>query len=135
MSPDGEGGFPGEVWVEALYTMEKSENILNIEYRAITEQPSPINLTNHAYFNLEGIESGTKIYNHHLKLFADNYLDFNPAEVTVTGKINSVDNTKYDFREYTKVSDRIPNEVEWPDEGYDNFFILNETSDKRNVAS
>ena len=135
MSPDGEGGFPGEVWVEAVYTLEKFENTLNVEYRAITEQSTPLNITNHAYFNLEGVDSGAKIYNHELKLFADSYLDFNPTEVTVTGKINSVDNTKFDFREFTKVADRIPNEAEWPGDGYDNFFVLSEISDKRNVAS
>ena len=135
MSPDGEGGFPGEVWVEAIYTMHPSENTLSVEYKAITEKPTPINFTNHAYFNLSGVESSNKIYDHQLTLFADTYLDFNPAEVTVTGKINSVENTKYDFRNDVKIGERLSEEGEWPSEGFDNYFILSEAGENKKVAS
>ena len=105
--------------------------------KAITDQFTPINLTSHSYFNLSGHNSGHKIYEHQVKLFADSYLDFNPDDITVTGKVNQVaSNSKYDFREYVKLSDRIKSEVAWPQEGYDNFFVLSETEgDNRRVAS
>jgi hypothetical protein len=63
-----------------------------------------------------------------LKINAEKYLDFNPDECTVTGQINSVENTKYDFREYVRLGDRIKSEVAWPEEGLDNFFVRNEAN-------
>ena len=126
LSLDGEGGFPGEACFEATYSMNKNENKITIEYRALVEKATPINLTNHTYFNLAGI--GNKIYDHSLQLNCDNYLDFNPNDVTVTGKINKVDDSKYDFRNFTKLGDRIKKMGNWPEEGFDNYFILNENS-------
>lgn len=125
VSADADGGFPGEVWIEAIYKLDNNENKITIEYKAITDKPTPIDLTNHVYLNLNGHNSGCKIYNHELKLNADKYLDFNPNEVTVTGRINSVENTKYDFRNFTSLSDRIKSEANWPDNGFDSYFVAN----------
>ena len=134
VSPDGEGGFPGEVWLELVYRLESDRNEIVMEYKAITDQPTPIILTNHAYFNLAGHDTNTKCYNHWAKINASKYLDFNPSDVTVTGRVNTVENTKYDFREYVQLESRIKSNGEWPAEGYDNFFVVNEadSSDKRN---
>ena len=83
MSPSGEGGFPGEVLIEAIYTVDPSENKIMIQYNVVTDiESTPINLTNHAYFNLAGDNSKTKIYEHDLKLNSNKYLDFNPVDVT-----------------------------------------------------
>ena len=63
--------------------MDPFENTIKIQYNAITDlESTPINITNHAYFNLAGDESKTKIYDHELKLYSDKYLDFNPEDVT-----------------------------------------------------
>ena len=138
---DGEGGFPGELWIEVLYRISTEQNEIIIEYKAITDKPTPVSLTNHAYFNLAGENSQEKIYNQLFKINAAKYLDSNPSECTVTGKLNPVENTKYDFRGFVHLASRIRSEVGWPDEGFDNFFVLNEEnvkdkkSDSKLIAS
>jgi galactose mutarotase-like enzyme len=51
---DGEGGFPGELWIEVVYKISSDKNEVVIEYKAITDKPTPVSLTNHAAFNLAG---------------------------------------------------------------------------------
>jgi hypothetical protein len=63
-----------------------------------------------------------------VKINASKYLDFDPNECTVTGKINSVENTKYDLRDYVQLGSRIKSEARWPEDGFDNFFVVNETN-------
>jgi aldose 1-epimerase len=104
-----------------LESTPKSNNII-VEYKAISEELTPINLANHIYFNLC---PGKKIYEHFVQINADSYLDFNPSDITVTGKINKVDGTKYDLRSFTLLSDRIKENQVWPDDGFDNYFITN----------
>ena len=125
----------GEVWFEANYKLDYSENNITIEYKAITDKTTPVDLTNHVYLNLNGHNSNAKIYNHRLMFNADKYLDFEKDEITVTGLINSVENTKYDFRKETLLESRIESEGKWPEEGYDNYFILNKNADIVHVAS
>lgn len=84
---------------------------------------------------MEGSESNKTIYNHSVRLFSDFYLDINFESVLVTGKINSVDKTKYDFRNYTRLGDRIKSKEKWPNEGFDNYFISNQQSGSRIIAS
>ena len=134
VSADGVGGFPGEVWFDANYKLDYSEDNITIEYKAITDKNTPVDLTNHVYLNLNGHNSNVKIYNHSLMFNADKYLDFDKDEITVTGQINSVENTKYDFRKETLLDSRIKSEGKWPEEGYDNYFILNKSSDMGHVA-
>ncbi len=119
--------------IEATYRLDPNKNNIIVEYKAISEELTPINLTNHTFFNLT---PGQPIYSHFLKINADSYLDFNPSDNTVTGKINKVDGSKFDFREYTKLSERMKNK-EWPDEGFDNYFITcsNSQEETKLVAS
>ncbi len=124
LSPDGEDGFPGVVTIEATYRLDPNKNNIIVEYKAISEELTPINLTNHTFFNLT---PGQPIYSHLVKINSDSYLDFNPADNLVTGKINEVNGSKYDFREYTKLAERMKCR-EWPDEGFDNYFITNTTN-------
>jgi aldose 1-epimerase len=70
-SPDGDQGFPGKVNASVLYRLGE-DNRLAIEYRATTDKPCPVNLTNHAYFNLNGDQSDVR--SHRLQLLADAYL-------------------------------------------------------------
>lgn len=135
-SLDGEDGFPGEVWAECNYTLDYEKNDLTVEYKAVTDKPTPIDITNHVYLNLNGHNSGTKVYNHTFKFSADKFLDFVPEDISVTGKINDVEGTKYDFRTEAKLEDRIDSEGRWPEHGYDNFLILSEkNSEQKNVAT
>ncbi len=93
VSPDGEEGYPGKLEYSVKYTLTESK--LSLTYYAVTDKATPVNLTNHVYFNLMG--SGT-VYTHRIKLDADRYI---PTDDTLipTGEIASVDGTPFDFRE------------------------------------
>jgi aldose 1-epimerase len=121
-SPDGEGGYPGEVAAEITYTVDPEKSLINLSYRASTTKPTPIDLTNHCYFNLNGRFAGHMIYNHEVKLNAVTYLDVSLENLIVTGQKLPVKDSKYDFSDYVKLSDRIDNNIEWPTGGFDNFF-------------
>jgi len=94
-SADREGGFPGDLYVEVTYTLN-SQNELEIAYKATTDKNTVINLTNHAYFNLNG-QSGQDISNTEVRIHAD-YITPVDKELIPTGDLLNVTNTVYDFR-------------------------------------
>jgi aldose 1-epimerase len=102
VSPDGEQGYPGTVTAEVVYTMTRTD--IRMDYRATTDAPTIINLTNHTYFNLGGEGTGT-IDDHLLKLDASHYT---PVDATLipTGEIASVKGTPMDFRRPTVIGER-----------------------------
>lgn len=93
-SIDGEEGFPGELNVKVTYTLTE-ENALKIEYFALSDKDTVVNLTNHSYFNLLG-QKNTDILSHELMIDADNFTIIND-ECIPTGEISSVINTPFDF--------------------------------------
>lgn len=94
-SPDGEEGYPGKLDVTVIYKLT-ADNALSINYRAVTDKKTILNLTNHSYFNLAGYADGD-ILDHELWLDADTYL---PTDETLipTGELRSVEGTPFDFR-------------------------------------
>lgn len=124
LSEDGEEGFPGTLNVQVLYSLTK-ENELRIEYTAVTDKETVVNLTNHTFFNLKG-EAGGTINDHQLLVDADGY---NPVDSTLipTGEIASVENTPFDFRSLQKIGERVNEEnlqLSYG-KGYDHNFVLN----------
>ncbi len=95
-SPDGEENYPGNVDVTVTYSLLAS-NALSIHYEATTDRRTPVNMTNHVYFNLGGYASG-KIFDHVLQMDADAYLPTN-EKLIPTGEIRTVTGTPFDFRE------------------------------------
>lgn len=131
-SPDGEEGFPGNVHFTVRFALT-ADNSLLMRYSATTDLRTPINLTNHAYFNLAGHGSGT-ILDHELQILADAYTPTDD-QLLPTGKIASVAGLPIDFREPTRIGDRIDQLTDTPAKGYDhNFALRGEGSGIREVA-
>ena len=123
VSPDGDQGFPGTLAVRVRYTLKGS--VVKIEYSAVSDKATVVNLTNHAYFNLEGEGSGT-ILDEVLTLQADAYTPVSSAEAIPTGEIATVEGTPFDFRKATVVGERIgvENEQLKFGRGYDHNWVV-----------
>ena len=104
VSPDGDQGFPGTLTVTVTYTLTR-DNGIRIDYRATTDAPTVVNLTNHSYFNLAGEGSGD-VYGHLLQLNAADYTPVD-ADLIPTGQIAPVAGTALDFRSQTAIGARI----------------------------
>ena len=103
-SPDGDQGFPGHVQLSATYTLTGKDEVI-LDYAAETDADTPINIANHAYFNLNGQGSGD-ILGHTLRLYADTFTPSTAALIPV-GEIRSVEGTPFDFRTEHALGDRI----------------------------
>lgn len=123
-SKDGEEGYPGNLNVKVTYTLT-DDNALTIDYFAVTDKDTVINLTNHSYFNLSGQGSGN-ILKHKLMINADTFTEANKESIP-TGKIISVKGTPMDFTELTVIGEGIDadyDQIAYAG-GYDHNWVLN----------
>jgi aldose 1-epimerase len=125
-SPDGEEGYPGELSCTVIYSLPKGENALHISYHATTTKATPINLTNHSYFNLAGHGAGEHL-DHEIMINADR---FTPTDETAipTGELRAVKGTPLDFTTPHKIGERIganDEQIKFG-KGYDHNWVINQ---------
>lgn len=130
-SADMEEGYPGEVKASGKFTLTE-DNRMVIEYSAVTDKTTPINMTNHWYFNMNGQASGD-ILNHSLQLFADAYTETDDALIP-TGKILPVEGTVYDFRAGKKIGTDFAVVRALATAGYDNNYCMGNPGEFKKFA-
>jgi aldose 1-epimerase len=116
ISHDMEEGYPGFLRVSVSYTLD-DENRVCLDYRATTDEATPINLTNHAYFNLNG--AAAEIYDHELMIPASKYV-VTDQDLIPTGEIRSVEGSPLDFR----VPKLIGKDIHEVEGGFDHCYVL-----------
>jgi aldose 1-epimerase len=125
-SPEGDAGFPGNVTTQVRYSLD-DDGTLTIEYEAITDAPTPLNLTSHPYFNLTG-KPGTDIRGHVLSIDAEQFFEVDAGMIPC--KLAEVAGNAFDFRQSAPIGGRL----DWPHTqlaragGFDHCYVLRDTS-------
>jgi aldose 1-epimerase len=127
-SKDGEEGYPGNLSVDVIYSLS-DDNGLKIEYAAVTDKATPVNLTNHCYFNLSAGADST-ILDHELMLKADKYTPVN-ATLIPTGKIDDVKGTPMDFT----TSKKIGKDIAAVEGGYDHNWVFQKPENRFDMVA
>jgi aldose 1-epimerase len=128
LSKDGEEGFPGNLKVQVTYIVS-SANELIINYSATTDKPTPVNLTNHSYFNLSAGADPT-ILNHELYINADRFTEVSETLIP-TGLMSEVKKGPMDFT----ISKRVGQDLEQIPGGYDHNYVLNKSVGNLSLAA
>ena len=127
-SPDMEEGYPGSLYLKVVYRL--CGNTLKMEYEAVSDQDTLINITNHSYFNLSAGKD-QKIYHHELKIKADK-IACGDGNCLANGTFLKVEGTPFDFKEFHEIGERINDDHEQLKlaGGYDHSFILKDEEDQ-----
>lgn len=131
-SRDGDQGYPGTLKVTATYRLDEAK-ALSVEYRAATDRPTIVNLSNHAYWNLAGEGAAEGAMGHLLTIYADHYLPTDASAIP-TGEVRPVAGSVFDFRTPTAVGARVRDAAEEQirfGRGYDhNWVVAREVSEE-----
>ncbi len=133
-SKDGDEGFPGNLLVKVNYSLT-DKNELVIDYEAITDKPTVVNLTHHSFFNLAGEGIGN-ILNHQLTINADRFCPVDEGLIP-TGDLKPVQGTAFDFLQPHAIGERIDNydlQLNYGT-GYDHNWVLNKTANALSLAA
>tara|TARA_R110000868_G_scaffold235273_9_gene489187 strand:- start:49372 stop:50478 length:1107 start_codon:yes stop_codon:yes gene_type:complete len=128
LSKDGEEGYPGNLEITVIYSLTNQDE-LKIDYKATTDKATPVNLTNHSYFNLSG-NPESLVLDHKLQIAASKFTPVN-RELIPTGEIVSVEGTPFDFTTSFEIGARL-NDVEG---GYDHNFVLDRNEEEMPVVA
>lgn len=127
VNEDGFEGYPGTVLTSVTYELTES-NEFKVSLAATTSKPTPINLTNHSYYNLAGHGTGyEELYNHSIALNADRYTITDATSVS-TGEIRSVAGTPFDLRIRQNLGRAL---VNLPKSGFDNNYCVTQGTDQQ----
>ena len=122
-SPDGDEGYPGNLKAAVSYGLTKSNEVV-ANYEAKLDAPCPVNLTNHAFFNLAGEGRGFDVFSTELKLHCSSYLEVDDGLIP-TGKLISTESTPFDFRNPKPIGSDIEELIPGRAGGYDHCFVVN----------
>lgn len=132
ISPEGDQGFPGNITLRVSYTLTDN-NEVNIEYYAISDKTTPLNLTNHAYFNLAGESTQRTALEHDLQICASHYLKTDANNIP-TGELVPVTGTGFNFRQLKRIGlDFMRDNDQQLVHGYDHAFILDSEKINNNL--
>ena len=134
LSPDGDEGYPGSLDIRASYSLN-DDNELRLDFRAVTDRPTHVNLTNHSYFNLGGPATGN-VLDHELSLGAHRLTPVD-AHLIPTGELREVEGSPMDFRKPTAVGAMIDADDDQIrlGVGYDHNFVLDTGGDLNRIAA
>lgn len=125
-SANGDQGFKGDLTVFALYELS-DDNALTVTYQAQCTEDTPLNLTNHAYFNLHNAMDGSDVRTHFLQINADDFLPVDKEGIP-NSPLTSVDKTSFDFRQAKQIQQDFLQEEQQLTKGYDHSFLLNKNA-------
>ena len=121
----------GQVDLNVIYKLDANSDSLIIDFNGNVSQSTPLDLASHFYFNLEGQDSGKKIYDHKFRIYSNYFLE---ADESKRARLRPVESTRNDLRELTRLADRIDQSSPMPSL-FDTYYVLDQQTGQKIVAT